>query len=86
MNDNFVNEQNLDNFLFVAHEARVAFNAKYPDKIFDDPADFDPLAEPEEKTWADMTDWISEINIWTKTILLIKQNNQFIWILRIKTI
>ena len=56
MNDNFVNEQNLDNFLFVAHEARVAFNAKYPDKIFDDPADFDPLAEPEEKTWADMTD------------------------------
>ena len=51
LNQNFTNGQNVDQFIIVAKAAQAAFNAKYHNGEFSDPAAFDPYAK-HPATWA----------------------------------
>ena len=51
LNQNFAQSTHVDNFLRVAHTVEDAFNAKYHDGEFSDPANFDPQEE-HKVTWA----------------------------------
>ena len=44
LNQNFMNSQNLANFIKVGKSAQKALNAKYHDGEFADPAGYDPEA------------------------------------------
>ena len=50
LNENFTNQQNVDQFIIVARAAQAAFNAKYHNGEFADPANFDPYAK-HTTTW-----------------------------------
>ena len=50
LNQNFTNGQNVDQFIIVAKAAQAAFNAKYHNGEFADPANFDPYAD-HPTTW-----------------------------------
>ena len=56
LNQNFTNQQNVDQFIIVAKAAEAAFNAKYHNGEFSDPADFDPYAK-HPATWAGVKFW-----------------------------
>jgi hypothetical protein len=51
LNQNFTNGQNVDQFIIVARAAVAAFNAKYHNGEFSDPAGYDPRAD-HDPTWA----------------------------------
>ena len=50
LNQNFTNQQNVDQFIIVGRAAVAAFNAKYHNGEFSDPANFDPYAK-HPATW-----------------------------------
>ena len=51
LNQNFSNGQLVSNYLKVCKDAQAAFNAKYHDGEFSDPAEYDP-EEEHKPTWA----------------------------------
>ena len=51
LNQNMTNQQNVDQFIIVGKAAVAAFNAKYHNGEFSDPANFDPYAK-HPATWA----------------------------------
>ena len=53
LNQNMSNGQLVSNFIKVCKDAQTAFNAKYHDGEFDDPAGFDPQEE-HKTTWSNV--------------------------------
>ena len=51
LNQNFTNQQNVDQFLIVARAAVAAFNVKYHNGDFTDPAGFN-VRDPPVPTWS----------------------------------
>ena len=66
LNSNFTNQQNVENFITVAKEAQTALNTKYHNGEFQDPANFDPVAD-HPVTWSNVVLW----EIWA--IILFKE-------------
>ena len=56
LNQNFSNLQHVANFIKIGKAAETAFNAKYHDGEFSDPAGFDP-EEEHKVTWASVQLW-----------------------------
>ena len=53
LNSNFTNQQNVENFITVAKDAQTALNTKYHNGEFQDPANFDPVAD-HPVTWSNV--------------------------------